>query len=133
MDNRERDRMSQRNSSTDAGDMNRKTSEKEGRENSGTGADFGQNIGRSENLGEGGNMENRNRSNMNEERSNMDTEREQSRRPSGDSGFGSSSGRSSGRESESSSHIERGDLDEGQENRSRSGNRDVGNSRSSEH
>jgi len=109
MENRERDRVSQRNSSTDAGDMNRKTEQERGK--SGTGTEFGQNIGRSENLGEGGNMENRNKDKMNSN-SGSSMENEQSRRPSGDSGFGSSSGRSSG-----SSDIEKGDLNENQGSR----------------
>jgi hypothetical protein len=60
MENRERDRVSQRSSPTEAGDLNRRTEEEKGREhNSGTSAEFGQNVGRSENL-EGGNMRNRN-------------------------------------------------------------------------
>ena len=62
---------------------------------------------RLENLSEGENMENRNKGSM----GNM--ENEESRRPSGDKGFGSSSGRSSG-----SSDIERGDLNESQGSRS---------------
>lgn len=57
MENRERDRVSQRSSPTDAGRINRETSEEIGRErNSGTDAEFGQSIGRSENLREGGEM-----------------------------------------------------------------------------
>lgn len=60
MENRERDRMSQRPSSTEAGELNRRTEGERGREqNSGTSAGFGQKIGRSENL-EGGEMNNRN-------------------------------------------------------------------------
>ncbi len=109
MENRERDRMSQRSSSTDAGEINRRTEEEKGRKNSGTGTEFGQNIGRSENLGEGGDMENRNKGSM----GNM--ENEESRRPSGDKGFGSSSGRSSNIDS----NIERGDLNENQGSRSK--------------
>ncbi|HJQ39524.1 MAG TPA: hypothetical protein VKB93_20465 [Thermoanaerobaculia bacterium] len=103
--------MSQRSSSTDAGDINRRTEEEKGRKNSGTGAEFGQNIGRSENLEEGGDMENRNKGSM----GNM--ENEESRRPSGDKGFGSSSGRSSG-SSDMDSNIERGDLNENEGSRS---------------
>jgi len=96
MENREN-----RNTSTDASELNRKTSER-----------------RPENLSEGGNMENR-KSNMENPRSNMDTEREQSRRPSGDSGFGSSSGRSSGSSSSDSGSIERDDLNKSNVDRSR--------------
>ena len=60
MDNRERDRVSQRSSPTEAGDLNRRVEEKKGREhNLDTTAEFGQKIGRSENL-EGGNMRNQN-------------------------------------------------------------------------
>jgi hypothetical protein len=56
MENRERDRVSQRDSPTEAGEINRRVEEEKGREhNSGTSAEFGQKIGRSENL-EGGNM-----------------------------------------------------------------------------
>lgn len=114
MENRERDRMSQRTSPTEAGDLNRRTTEEKGRENSGTGTEFGQSIGRSENLDEGGNMENRNKGNWD----NM--ENEQSRRPSGDRGFGSSSGRSSG--SGSNSDFDRGsDLNESSGSRSNRG------------
>lgn len=59
MENRERDRVSLRDSPTEAGGVNRKVEEEKGREhNKGTSAEFGQNIGRSENL-EGGNMRNR--------------------------------------------------------------------------
>ena len=88
MENRERDRVSQRTSSTEAGRINRQVEEEKGREqNSGTSAEFGQKIGRSENL-EGGEMENKNK-----KRSEF-MENESSRR-SGSEGFGSSSGRSS--------------------------------------
>jgi len=106
MENRERDRVSQRTSSTDAGRINRSVSEEQGREqNSGTSAEFGQSIGRAENL-EGGEMRNKdNESNVNR---NVGMGNEQSRN-SGSSGYGSSSGRSSGRsmenESSSSSNI----------------------------
>jgi len=59
MENRERDRMSERDSSTEAGDLNRRVESEKGRQNnSGTSAEFGQKIGRSENL-EGGDMQNR--------------------------------------------------------------------------
>ena len=107
MENREKDRMSQRSSST----------EEKGRKDSGT--EFGQNIGCSENLGEGGDMENRNKGGM----GNM--ENEESRRPSGDKGFGSSSGRSSNIDS----NIERGDLNENQGSRSKRDDDSVERSR----
>ena len=51
MDKRDRDRVSQRTAPTEAGGLNRKVEEEKGREqNSGTSAEFGQKIGRSENL-----------------------------------------------------------------------------------
>jgi len=60
MENRERDRVSQRSSPTEAGELNRRVEEEKGREhNSGTSAEFGQKIGRSENL-EGGNISDQN-------------------------------------------------------------------------
>jgi hypothetical protein len=102
MENRERDRVSQRASPTEAGELNRRVEEEKGRQqNSGTSAEFGQKIGRSENL-EGGNMQNR----KDEPTTNIGTstgsgrevrEDETSRRGSGSSsGYGSSTGRSSG-------------------------------------
>ena len=50
MENRDRDKLSRNDRSTDSGDVNRSTSEKKGRVSSDSNADFGQNIGRSENL-----------------------------------------------------------------------------------
>ena len=101
MENRERDRVSQRASPTEAGELNRRVEEEKGREhNSGTSAEFGQKIGRSEKL-EGGDMRNRN----DEPMTNIGTstgsgrevrEDETSRRDIGRGDFGSSSGRSSG-------------------------------------
>ena len=52
MDNRERDKMSRNTESTLAGDVNRNTSSLIGKNKSDSSADFGQNIGRSENLNE---------------------------------------------------------------------------------
>ena len=87
MENRERDRVSQRTEPTEAGKINREVSEEKGREqNSGTTAEFGQTIGRAENLSEGGEMHNKN-----DKSSNMENE---STRRSGSEGLGSSSGRS---------------------------------------
>jgi hypothetical protein len=49
MENRERDRVSQRDTPTDAGQINRQVEEEKGRQHhSGTTAEFGQNIGESE-------------------------------------------------------------------------------------
>src|SRR5436190_21081195 len=52
MENRERDQMSKNTQSTPVGDVNRNTSSQMGKEKSDSSADFGQNIGRSENLNE---------------------------------------------------------------------------------
>lgn len=94
MDNRERDRVSKRTTGTEAGDVNRKTSEKVGREqNSGTSAEFGQNIGRSDYLSEGGEMDSK-RDRKSEDLRNKNVDSESTRRP-GSEGYGSSSGRSS--------------------------------------
>ena len=99
MENRERDRVSQRTSPTEAGELNRRVEEEKGREhNSGTSAEFGQKIGRSENL-EGGNMRNRNdepMTNIGSSTGSGREVREDENRSSGSGGFGSSSGRSSG-------------------------------------
>ena len=85
MENRERDRVSQRSSPTDAGRINRETSEEIGRKtNSGTNAEFGQSIGRSENLREGGEMDRKKRDES--------MENESTRRPSDE--IGTSRGRS---------------------------------------
>ena len=98
MENRERDRVSQRATPTEAGKLNRSVEEEKGREaNSGTSAEFGQSIGRSENL-EGGEMRNRNQDELSNE--NMGNE---SPRRSGSDSFGSSSGRSGNRGSSSGS------------------------------
>ena len=79
MENRERDKMSRNTESTSAGDVNRNTSSQIGKNKSDSSADFGQNIGRSENLSEPGSR---------------------SRNSSGSSGYDSSS---SSRSSDSSS------------------------------
>lgn len=50
MDNRDRDKMSRNTESTQAGDVNRETSRRKSEESSDSSAEFGQNIGRSENL-----------------------------------------------------------------------------------
>ena len=97
MENRERDRVSQRTSPTDAGELNRSVEEEKGRRHhTGTTAEFGQNIGESEfPTIEGGNVKNRNSNDVS--RSN-EMENESSRRPSSE--YGSSSGRSSGSSNE---------------------------------
>jgi hypothetical protein len=50
MENRDRDKVSRSTTPTEAGDVNRKTSQDLGRTQSGSSAEFGENIGRSENL-----------------------------------------------------------------------------------
>lgn len=111
MDNRERDRVSQRTGSTEAGRINRDVSEERGREqNSGTGAELGQSIGRAENLSEGGEMRNKdNEKNVNR---NVGMGREQTRRPDSE-GYGSSSGRSSGSLENEKSNISGDDRSPG--------------------
>ncbi|MEA2325819.1 MAG: hypothetical protein QOE68_778 [Thermoanaerobaculia bacterium] len=52
MENRERDKMSKNTESTSAGDVNRNTSSQIVKDKSDSSADFGQNIGRTENLNE---------------------------------------------------------------------------------
>ena len=96
MENRERDRVSKRSTPTEAGQLNRSVEEEKGREvNSGTTAEFGQSIGRSENLSEGGEMRNRNQDEVTSGR-NVENENQSDsgRRSSGSSNYGSSSGRS---------------------------------------
>lgn len=130
MENRERDRTGQRTSSTEAGDVNRRVESERGRQkNSGTNAEFGQGIGRSENLSEGGEMRNRN-SQDNSDLKNKDImENESSRRSGSESGYGSSSGRRSGSlGSENESDVSRSsDKSSG-----RSGSGSLGNTGSSE-
>ena len=90
MDNRDRDRVSGRTEPTEAGKLNRETSEELGRRsNMGTTAEFGQSIGRSENLREGGEMRNRDKDDM----SNSNISNDSGRRSGSDS-FGTSTGRS---------------------------------------
>ncbi len=118
MENRERDQVSQRTTPTEAGQINRHVEEEKGREqNSGTSAEFGQKIGRSENLSEGGEMQNKNK--------NMEMENESTRR-SGAEGFGSSSGRSSNM-SRGESNMSRDDKSPG-----RGGSGTLGSTGSSE-
>lgn len=52
MENRDRDKLSKNTESTPAGDVNRQTSQSIGKKHDESGRDFGQNIGRSENLTE---------------------------------------------------------------------------------
>lgn len=109
MENRERDRVSQRTTPTDAGQINRHVEEEKGREvNGGTSAEFGQSIGRSENLSEGGEMRNRNQDDMSDKHMNRDMDNDMSNesgRHSGSGSMGSSSGRNSGSRDEDSSNI----------------------------
>ncbi len=50
MENRDRDKMSRNTGSTSSSDLNRDTSSKIGQQKSGSSADFGQKLGRSENM-----------------------------------------------------------------------------------
>jgi|SRR5687768_1014859 len=52
MENRDRDKVSRNTESTNAGDVNRETSQRQGNLNDDSTSEFGQNIGRSENLNE---------------------------------------------------------------------------------
>jgi hypothetical protein len=52
MENRDRDKMSKNTEPTSAGDVNRNTSSQIGKNKSDSSADFGQKIGKSENLNE---------------------------------------------------------------------------------
>lgn len=114
MENRERDRVGQRKAPTDAGEINRTTSEEIGRDrNSGTDAEFGQSIGRSENLSEGGEMRNRNNEEMNDTKN---VENESSRRPEGDR-FGKATGRtgSFGNRGGGGADVSRDEMKRGEE------------------
>lgn len=110
MDNRERDR-SPRSSSTETGRKNRDVSGERGRErNSGTDAEFGQSIGRAENLSEGGEM--RNRDQESNVKRNTGMGGETSRRPDTE-GLGSSPGRRSGQLDDEKSNVSRDDRSPG--------------------
>ena len=52
MENRDRDKVSRNTGSTSAGDVDRETSKRQGNLNDDSTSEFGQNIGRSENLNE---------------------------------------------------------------------------------
>lgn len=93
MENRERDRMSERSAPTNAGRLNRETEEARGSDvNSGTSAEFGQSIGRSENLEQGETMR---RDRDESSRSDMDKNVEdESYRRERSGAFGTETGRS---------------------------------------
>src|SRR5438270_11686672 len=101
MENRDRDKMSRNTESTSAGDVNRNTSSQIGKNKSASSADFGQKIGRSENLNEPSSR---------------------SGNSSGSSGYGSSPSRSSGSSSTGSESWE-------SKNKNSSGGSSSGNSR----
>jgi hypothetical protein len=108
MENRERDRVSQRNAPTETGQSNRRTEEEKEREhNSGKGAEFGKTSGRPENL-EGGNMNDNKRNDKKKDVTDKSMNDEPSRRSSG-SDF-SSTGRPG-----SIDNIDRSDLDRNSE------------------
>ena len=128
MENRERDRVSQRREPTEAGELNRDVSERIGRETNGGTAEFGQSIGRSENL-EGGEMRNRNENENMNDRDRMGGE---SSRRSGSSDYGSSSGR--GSKISPDQNIGRRDSTESMDkSRSQSDVRDRGDSSEGRH
>jgi len=87
MENRDRDKVSHNTGSTEAGDVNRKTSQNIGQKKNDSSTDFGQKIGRSEDLE---NEPNRKRDSGGS--GGMQSDRG---RNSGSSGFGSGSGSSS--------------------------------------
>jgi hypothetical protein len=101
MENRERDKMSKNTESTSAGDVNRNTSSQIGKDKSDSSADFGQNIGRSENLNE-----------PNSRTGNV-----------GSSGYGSSPSRSSGSTSTGSESWDSKNNNSGSSSGSSSGSR----------
>lgn len=132
MENRERDRVSQRTTPTAAGQLNRSVEEEKGRAvNSGTTAEFGQKIGRSEDLSEGGEMRNRNQDEVTSDR-NFENE---SNRSSGSGIYGSSSGRSGSKES-SGSMGSKGEMGSsgisGDESSNRGSSGELGSTGSSE-
>ncbi len=111
MDNRDRDKISRNTGSTEAGDLNRKTSQNIGRDKSGSSAEFGQKIGRSE----------------------EDIDNESSRQSDsvGSGGMQSDTGRSSGSsgfdsDSRSSDSSNLGENVSGSEVKRKSGNRGGG-------
>lgn len=121
MENRERDRVSKRDSSTEAGEINRQTELDRGQK-SGTGAEFGQNIGSSENL-EGGSMEKKYDENVKDK--NLGNE---SSRKSGSGELGSSSGRS-GSMGNQGTGISRDESPGRRGSSGELGNEDMGSSR----
>ena len=109
MDNRDRDKVSRNTTSTSAGDVNRSTSERIGKEKSDSSAEFGEKIGRSENLhepsGRNSGSGSMGSSSSNSSGSSGRTDSESSGwnssssdrgNSSGSSGYGSGSGRNSG-------------------------------------
>jgi hypothetical protein len=88
MENRDRDKMSRNTGSTEAGDVNRQTSSRQGQKNSDSSASFGQNIGRSENWDR----------EPSRRRGSSDESSESSRRSSSGEGYESSSSRDSSSE-----------------------------------
>ncbi|MEO8383443.1 MAG: hypothetical protein ABI779_27550 [Acidobacteriota bacterium] len=96
MNNREKDRTSQRTQHSDAGEVKRPMGEQSREGKSGTGVELGQKIGRAENLdeNEGGMM--RNKDDRNDSDLRNTNRGSEPNRKSGSEGFGSSSGRRSG-------------------------------------
>ena len=131
MENRDRDRVSQRSTPTEAGRINREVEEEKGRShNRGTSAEFGQSIGRSEDLSEGDNMRNKNDNDL----KNTSMGNESSRHSGSDSSFGSQSGRSSsGSMGGSSSSSDQSSGRSGSRSNSSSDSSGIGDSSSGRH
>jgi hypothetical protein len=110
MENRDRDKMSRNTGSTEAGDVNRSTSQNIGQQKSGSSAEFGQKIGRSEDI--------ENESSRQSGSVGSSGMQSDSGRSSGSSGFDSSSDRSNLGE-----NVESGDRS--RKSGSRSGNSDL--------
>ena len=114
MENRDRDKLSRNTGSTEAGDVNRKTSQEIGQQKSGSSAEFGQKIGRSEGIEEESSRH------SGSDSGGMQSDRG---RNSGSSGFDSGSSDRSG-SSNLGEKVESGDMNRKSGNKSgnRSGN-----------
>ena len=111
MENRDRDQMSRNNQSTSAGNVNRNTSSQIGKEKSDSTAEFGQKVGRSENLNEPNSRGSR----------------------SGSSGYDSSRGRDSSSSDDSRSSSGIGSSSSGGSKQNLPGNRDDRSSSGGRH
>ena len=95
MENRDRDKMSKSTGSTPAGDVNRSTSSNIGQQKSGSNVNFGEKVGRSENIeSDTGDLSRSSANRGSAGSSGSGSGMHDSGRSSGSSGLGSSSGRS---------------------------------------